>query len=455
MKIKLFTKRLLFRKRIYLVLFFIFVLVIMLRKPTALEEDVSEPLDLDRVKMDQILREFKTSSIVDRRTKNVDYVKMGDRLRTYKQIWKTVVESSTSENEETGSEMMVLLQKLETILFPWLHVKFVSSLELIDTYKGNGIVICSGNGQAKLTMATIEMIRSVHKSRVPIEIFYAGEDDLSKEWRQKMLEIPNTKVVDITRIFDNEIAGIKGWAIKPFAILASSFETVLLMDADVVFFQNPDNLLRSDFLLEHNTIFFRDRSLFECDKKTEKWFHDIMPKPPSSYSQTFRMFNGKTAHEQESGVVVVNKKKAFVGLLAASAFNVKSLRDHTYRRVFGDKETFWLGFEAVREHYQFFPHLPGNIGQSTDKNGKYRICSRQILHLDESGQPLWVNGGIQESKYEEDSPIANMREWIAEPGEWELVGGNMACLSSFRKPNPLNRDLTRIITSSGKILDFQ
>jgi hypothetical protein len=453
MKLNFMNKRILFRKRIYILSIFIVLLFFLVRSPKV-EEVKEEILVLDRIEMDRILKDMK-EPMVDPMTNKLDYVKMGNKLRLYKQVWKAVKQKAIHPKDRVGSEQLVLLQKLETILFPWLHVKYMSSFDMMDTYHGTGIVICAGNEQAKMTIATIDMIRSIHHSVLPVEIVYAGDKDLSPEWRRKILEIPNTKTIDITTIFDNEYIGFDGWDMKPFAILASSFQNVLLMDSDVVFLQNPDLLFTSQTFLNYNTIFFRDRSLFTCDKATDKWFRDIMPKPPSEYSQSFRMFNGKSAHEQESGVVLVNKKEVFVGLLATCSFNVHALRDHTYERVFGDKETFWLGFEAVQELYRFFPHLPGTIGISEVKNGNSRICSRQILHLDERGHPLWINGGIRESKYDNKSPLAVMKEWAVEPGRWELTSGNLACLISYKRPTPISTDLAKIIDSSGKILGLQ
>jgi hypothetical protein len=225
------------------------------------------------------------------------------------------------------------------------------------------------------------------------------------------------------------------------------------MDSDVVFFQNPERLFTTDFYKTYNTIFFHDRSLFKSPLKTLDWFYDLMPKPPSAYSQSFRIFHRKTAHEQESGVVVVNKKHSFMGILAACVFNVKSLRGHTYQYVFGDKETFWLGFEVVQQPYHFFPQLPGNIGSHVVKNSKYQVCSRQILHFDQKGKPLWVNGGLKESKYEKSS-MAVMKEYVKEPGDWDLLtGGNLACLTTSSKPIPITAELLDIIRSSGSIID--
>jgi hypothetical protein len=124
-----------------------------------------------------------------------------------------------------------------------------------------------------------------------------------------------------------------------------------------------------------------------------------MPEPQSDYSKTFRVFQDKTAHEQESGVVLINKKASLPGLLAACTLNVDKIRNLAYNFVYGDKETFWLGFEMVGQSYRFNGFFPGTIGEPKKKDGsKTEICGRQIMHVDEQRVPSWINGGIAESK---------------------------------------------------------
>jgi hypothetical protein len=46
----------------------------------------------------------------------------------------------------------------------------------------------------------------------------------------------------------------KSWAIKPFAALASTFEKVIVIDADSVFLQPPENLLSETGWQETGTL---------------------------------------------------------------------------------------------------------------------------------------------------------------------------------------------------------
>lgn len=52
--------------------------------------------------------------------------------------------------------------------------------------------------------------------------------------------------------FDEDFAGLQGggWAIKVFAILASEYQQVVIMDADAVWLQNPEIVLDEPGYLE-------------------------------------------------------------------------------------------------------------------------------------------------------------------------------------------------------------
>lgn len=324
----------------------------------------------------------------------VDFKIIAQQLRTFKKY-----HDLSYDGDKISKDKADFLAKTEKVLFSWIEPTFKNTIEMRKSFKGDGIVVCAGNHIADLALSTLRMIREVHRSDLPFEVFYIGDGDLSVENRKKFEEIPNTVTRDITKIFNNDILKLGGWAIKGFAILASSFENAMLIDSDVVFIQSPDTLFSSYLFKTYGALFFHDRSLFSHAEKTKQWFKDLLTPTQSEYSKGFRVFQDKTAHEQESGVVLINKKKNMPGLMATCTLNVDKIRNLAYDFVFGDKETFWLGFEAVSQPYRFNGFFPGTIGESKrDKNGKTEICGRQLMHLDEQQVPTWINGGIAESK---------------------------------------------------------
>ncbi|KAI0477129.1 hypothetical protein GGR56DRAFT_635969 [Xylariaceae sp. FL0804] len=113
--------------------------------------------------------------------------------------------------------------------------------------------------------------------------------------------------------------------------------------------------------------------------------------------------------------------------------------------MYGDKETFWIGFLlAGDESFAFHNGSTGAMGVATRVSSSspsstspssdapppvpdptdtdpdaatYRICAAQLLHLDAAGAPLWFNGWIEENKFAEGSSrrVAAFDSYLVEP----------------------------------------
>ncbi|KAJ3324247.1 hypothetical protein HDV06_000286 [Boothiomyces sp. JEL0866] len=415
------------------------------------ESDKSLDFKLDISDRDETLLSYAPKG-----SDQIDFKKVGQQFRTYRkyheQLWDKYEKSSKSEKKS----LIDAASSLDKTLFSWIK-GFKSTIDMRDSFEGTGLVICAGNHQTNLAISTLRMIRDVHGSKIPFEVFYNGDGDLSKANREKFEKVPNTKTVDIQSILDNNHIKIGGWAIKSFALLASSFNKAMLIDADVVFLQSPDVLFNGKLFEKHGALFFHDRSLYSHGDETLNWFKSLMPDPMSEYASKLRVFKGTTAHEQESGVVLINKRENMLGLLATCVLNVDNYREIAYKRVFGDKETFWVGFESIEEKYIFNPRYPGAAGEVAEIEGefKYEICARQLLHVDENSLPVWINGGIAISKYDKDSPLAPLKYYDYEPGVWTLHSENRACLKVKEKPPKFEGEMARVIKESGVIVQDQ
>src|SRR5690606_12407871 len=121
---------------------------------------------------------------------------------------------------------------------------------------GRGIVMCVGNYHAKFAMASIKSIRAVHRSTLPIEIYYTGEQDLDKSFRDWFERLDNVKTIDLTTKVNNSLIKIEGWTAKPFAMMVSRFEEVLLMDSDAYFFRDPETLFKDPGYINTGALFF-------------------------------------------------------------------------------------------------------------------------------------------------------------------------------------------------------
>lgn len=200
--------------------------------------------------------------------------------------------------------------------------------------------MCVGDDQFKHAATSVQAVREILKSDMPIEIFYIDEYDLSPEKRKYFESIDNVKTIDISKRINNYYTRFGGWAIKPYAMLASSFTEVILMDADVFLFKDPTSFFEDEGYKATGALFFLDRTLFNQFYQGRKWLKSFLP-THSSYVQQSRWWKTTSTHEQESGIVVMNKKKALFGLLATCKMNDKKERDRvSYRHSHGDKEVY-------------------------------------------------------------------------------------------------------------------
>ena len=188
----------------------------------------------------------------------------------------------------------------------------------------------------------------------------------------------------------------------------------------------------------------------------------------STFPPKSRWFRGITSHEQESGVIVINKGLRLNGLLAVCKMNSKFERDlWSYKVFYGDKETFWVGYEMVQEPYAFMKGYGGIIGEmradprldvvanpeaaadageaaapAPEPEKPKRpivdapaVCGAQ-LHTDHIGRPMWWNGGLMRNKNE---------GWKQELGFdfWMDGGGRQLNREKIVRNEDMKRELLR------------
>ncbi|OAT10778.1 alpha-1,3-mannosyltransferase [Blastomyces gilchristii SLH14081] len=373
-------------------------------------------------------------------------------------------------------------QRLATHLFPWTSPVFPGHMHLHVNFQkgGRGIVSTAGNKQAPYLLVSIKSFRRLG-CNLPIEIMYLGDGDLGEDYRAQLEMLPGVITRDLSQMVNDEGWELKGWAAKPFSMLLSSFREVLFVDADALFLQNPEELFEEKAYTETGALFFKDRRIMPESKK--EWLQQILPRPISRNAMATRFWTGESGHMQESGVVVIDKWRHFMAMLLVCRMN-GSDRDGNkdenkigvYDMVYGDKETFWIGWELVGDtQYAFYGGATGIIGKIEDrgskakdeetppkdeitlqqdsKNGRraslegneqkpenYTICGPQLLHLDTNGMPLWFNGWLLSNKYADSKKRkpAEFEAYMVEPaipGEvdaWKLTESNICCLTADR-----------------------
>lgn len=143
--------------------------------------------------------------------------------------------------------------------------------------------------------------------------FYAGDNDLPIEYRQLIEEIAlnsttggTIRTVDLHKLFPDPHGVMNmpgGWALRPFAILASSFKKVILSDADTVFLQNPELLLEEPGFKKTGALFYHDRLLSPASQDTYDWLDNMLEEVNAKYLHDIKKnsgwFDRKTFYEME------------------------------------------------------------------------------------------------------------------------------------------------------------
>ncbi|KAI1076933.1 mannosyltransferase putative-domain-containing protein [Whalleya microplaca] len=393
---------------------------------------------------------FETSGTTDRHESAIDGLTLAATIRNYESF-------------------RVFMADYANLLFPWTSPYFSNHMSLHAYFKkgGRGIVLTAGDRQAPYLLTAIFSFRKLGCD-LPIEVMYLGDSDLGEDYRFELEDLPGVTTRDISQMVNDDGWTLAGWAAKPFAILLSSFREVILIDADSLFFKNPEVLFDDPDYQETGTLFFKDRLVMPESKKG--FLQQIMPKPVPKSARKSRLWTGESGHMQESGVVVVDKWRHFVALLLICRLNgsdrdTRNGKKGVYELLYGDKETFWIGFLlSGDESYAFHKGDTGAMGipeplktasesgdassgiesslvdpntQSPDPDN-YTICSPQLLHLDTDGKPLWFNGWILVNKFSDksESKFVELESYLVEPHElrdpvaWQIGSSNMCCLTS-------------------------
>jgi hypothetical protein len=336
--------------------------------------------------------------------------------------------------------------------------------DLRDQFNGKGFAISAADKHLDQLVSLFALLRATNNT-LPIQIVHSG--DLGPNARKILVHSARTLDLNVTGIdniydvmktrnldFDIEhltAADIKilypplelwfvdvsgavskdyrgkfnGFANKLLAYFFSSFQHVLLIDTDMVPMTDLDEtILQSPLFEEYGTHFFRDREILHRREKSDgTFFAKLMPSSvdellfniPRSTAKTLEnRYIGKSYyHVMESGVVAVDKRRHFSGVLGTLQLQIWS---PVLSKIHGDKELFWLGMSMMGDEGYYMNHWPaGSAGQITPREQRYpddlsserrnrlkgkELCSTHPSHLSpvDNTTLLWFNAGIQNCK---------------------------------------------------------
>ena len=373
-----------------------------------------------------------------------DLMGMGDRI----QALSSLVQATMAE---PLLDRWPLLQLLHGA-FPWARwdqLAYVPWAGAAPRGAGNtGIVVCTGDRNFLYAAHLIATLRNVLHSTLPIQIAYSGDGDLSPAHREALVSLgAGIDTLDLLDFFQDERVNLRqaGWGQKPFALLASRFQRAILVDADTIFLQKPDDMFDTvPGLVETGTMFWHDRAM-ECSfKPIRDWFQGVLGgREASATLQQSSMWQKNVWHQMESGVVFLDKGRAkgFMSLVFAVWMNTADVRDlETYDHTWGecraavatsadrsgDKETYWIAAEITETAYYFVPEHGGSIGRLDEDNST--MCGTHMAHTDADKRLMWFNGSVRENKYFTGRELARFTHWMAGGADYP-AGPRWSCVS--------------------------
>jgi len=269
-----------------------------------------------------------------------DFGTMGERISQF----SSLAHSTAADSSIDRAPVLALLRKYfgwwqprPMTYTPWQH----SASDQVGT---TGIVICVGSSNLIYAMHTVLSLRNVLHSRLPIQIAYGGDSDLSFSDRVAITDLgADIETLNVRDYFDEGIAGLHdgGWAMKPFAMLASRFQKTIVLDADAIFVRSPDQLFQTEpGLIEIGTLFWHDRAFDPKSEARHSWVRDVMGhRQPSAMLNQSLFWQNSIYHEMDSAALCMDKGRpnVFMSLLFSCWMNTRRVRDEvTYTHVHGE-----------------------------------------------------------------------------------------------------------------------
>jgi alpha 1,2-mannosyltransferase len=236
-------------------------------------------------------------------------------------------------------------------------------------FEGKGIVICAG-GLRYFTCAwiTLQLLKK-YNCPLPIEVWYIGN-----EFTPEVIAALTDMGITCKNAADHTTARFDGVALKPLAILHSSFKEVLFIDADNISMSDPSYLFEAE---EYNTlgaIFWPD--IWKTDKSNPIW--------------KITGTNDYDSMELESGQLLVNKAKCWKELNLCLHFNEQ--RQYYYSMLLGDKDTFRFAWQALRTPYHLIQKSVAFSGYFNEKENAFFGLS--MVQHDTAGRILFIHRNL-------------------------------------------------------------
>lgn len=227
----------------------------------------------------------------------------------------------------------------------------------LPTKGTRGIVTCAG-GPAYLAEAFASLKALRHTGcTLPVEIYHVGDQEV----RDVDRDMFRREFGDSVRFMDAtsyDLGGVRptnlqGFEIKPYAVLLTSFDDILFLDADCAPLKNPEYVFDDPSYKEYGNMFWPDYGV-NSNLIRPSWITET-PQFPKGF-------------ETESGQFVVNKTRCMTGIVNAWLLNKH--QKFFYKQYYGDKDLFRLGFVMAGVPFYQLTLSPGIIGSDYWETGQ-------------------------------------------------------------------------------------
>ena len=189
-------------------------------------------------------------------------------------------------------------------------------------------------------------------------------DELNKE-NIETLEKKNVDVINCLNVLPNWWYNtiiekdIKGFMIKPFALMQSKFEDILLLDSDNMPIKDINFLFEYSDYIEYGHLFWSDYNY----KKNIKMYDILLPYGVNIFSKLkIKSPFENNINLTDSGQILINKKKMWKGICLAFYLNYN--KNIYYKMVYGDKDLYYIAFQLLNIPYKQCIYYPDGIGNN-------------------------------------------------------------------------------------------
>ncbi|KAK9815073.1 hypothetical protein WJX73_006806 [Symbiochloris irregularis] len=230
-----------------------------------------------------------------------------------------------------------------------------------------GIIIAAGKAlRLGNVYVSLSVLRRHISSKLPVEIWHVGSDELDAASRAYFeAQFAPLRCIDAETVpqpaHHRPPASLNGYALKIFALYATTLDRVLGLDSDCMITINPLNLFTSPPFREHGNLFWPD--LF---RKGLEMVSGVSPKLYGLFGLRLPWEGQEQAFMwAESGQFLIDRSRHWDVIEYLWLLNTHA--DPTHKLAYGDKDTFLLAF------------LLAGKGESYYQVGEWaRLCVHQL-----------------------------------------------------------------------------